>query len=131
MEDKILFEAKIDKWSCKNEKKIDENKPMEVAMVLAEIHDLMDQQIWESVGKEMDTKKLDAIADEITNAVEDSNIGKAKALSKVSSPTTTRKMDIKGKKAVEIAKTYLSRRILKNLGMKIELDPKLAKEYMK
>lgn len=122
MQGNIVFDAKIGEWLCVKKEKIDGKAgDMDVARVLASIHDAMNDKIWHFVGRELDGKRLDAIAYGIVRE----NGGKspeeiARSLSKISSPSTTKKIGVKGKKAMEIAKTYVARRVIDGLGLGIE-----------
>ena len=143
MADRILFDAKIGNWVCIKKGIIDQDtEAMEVARLLASIHDSMDRKIWEFVGKEINTEELDKIAYEITGATYNEKKKSwelkgrkteqqiASALAKLNSPATTRKINVKGKQALEIAKAYLTRKVLTLLGFRIELDPKIAEKYI-
>ena len=144
MEDHVLFDAQVGKWICIKKGKIDKDTAdIEVSRVLASIHDSMDRKIWEYLGKEINLKELDEIAYEITGAQFDKKKKKylvkgrkseaqiAEALAKCNSPSTTKKMTKSPNKHYkEIAKSYLTRKVLDLLGVRMELDPKLVEKFV-
>ena len=142
MDDQISFSAQVDKWVCVKKQKVEQDsEPIDVARILASIHESMDRKIWEFTGKEIPLEELDQIAHEITGAQYNqkkkrwelkgrkSEAQIASALSKLNSPTTTRKINVKGKQAMEIAKSYLTRKTLDLLSFRLELNPKTVEKY--
>ena len=130
MKGNIIFDAQVGNWtSMKNEKIDDSTSNLEVARILSSIHDSMDRKIWGFIGRELDGKKLNGIADEIVKVNgKDTAEQIAKSLSKINSPTTTKKMAIEGKKAKEVAKTYIARRVIDKLDLRIEFVESLKND---
>lgn len=141
--DEVKFEAQIGKWVCIKKGTIEENaSKIEASGLLAGIHDSMDRKIFEYLSDEINTKQLDTIAGEITQAtlnkkgeyelkgrVSEQQIGEA--LAKINSPSTTKKMTLpENKHAMELAKTYLTRKVLEILKVRMEIDPKLIEKYL-
>ncbi|MFH0987027.1 MAG: DUF2666 family protein [Candidatus Micrarchaeota archaeon] len=145
MPDEAMFEAQIGKWVCIKKAKIEPGaEEMEKARILASIHDSMDRKIWEFIGKDFDLAVLDKIVNEITGAEYDEKkkvwtvkgrksaeqIGEA--LAKCNSPSTTKQIPASANKhTVEIAKSYITRKVLDMLGVRLELDPGLVEKYLK
>ena len=145
MEGKIVFDAKVGTWICIKKQKIEEDiDGMDIARALASIHDSMDRKIWEFVGKEIKLEDLDIIAYEITGALfnkkkkrwevkgRKSEAQILKALEDLNSQETIKKIGINNKEhaKLEIAKTYLNRKVLDLLSFRLELDPKIAEKYI-
>jgi len=144
MEDHILFDAQVGKWVCIKKIKIKPNtEPIEISRILASIHDSMDRKIWQYLEQEINLKELDEIAYEITGAQFDkkkktytvkgrkSEAQIAEALAKCNSPSTTKKITKSpNKHYLEIAKSYLTRKVLDLLGVRMELDPKLVEKFI-
>ncbi len=143
MKGEIRFEAEVGKWICIKKEKIDEDtKPIEISRLLASIHDSLDRKIWEYLKEDIKKEQLDKIAYEITEAEYDEKKkqwkvkGKiteekiTKALAKLNSPSTSKKIEVKDKHLKELAKAYLTRKVLELLGFKIEADPKLIDKYL-
>ena len=143
-EEHVIFDAKVGKWVSIKKIKIkpDTEKP-EVARILASIHDSMHRKIWDYLSNEINLKELDEIAYGITGAQFDkkkkeyivkgrkSEAQIAEALAKCNSPSTTKKITKSPNKYyLEIAKTYLTRKVIDLLGVRIEIDPKIIEKYM-
>jgi hypothetical protein len=147
MADEIKFEAQVGKWVCVKKGKIEEGcDKIEASRVLASIHDSMDRKIWECLGDEIKIKEIDKIAGEIAGATYNekkeewkANSGKvteamvAEALGKCGAAATTKRLKEtipENKFAIEIAKTYLTRRVIDLIGLRIELDPEVVEKYI-
>jgi hypothetical protein len=142
--DEIKFEANVGTWICvKKHKAQPGDERIEVARALASIHNSMDRKIWEYTGDEFPLAELDKIAYEITGATlnekkktwevkgrkTDAQIGEA--LAKCGSATSFKNVTLPtNKHAPEIAKAYLTRKVLDLLGVRIELDPEIAQKYI-
>ncbi len=143
-DDYIIFDAKVGKWiSIKKIKIKPDTEKADVARLLASIHDSMHRKIWDFLSEEVNLKELDEIAYEITGAQFDkkkktyvvkgrkSEAQIAEALAKCNSPSTTKKITKSPNKYyLEIAKTYLTRKVIDLLGVRIEIDPKTIEKYM-
>ena len=143
--DEVKFEASIGKWVCIKKGKMEQGTDkIEAARVLASIHDSMDRKIWEFISDEINLEELDKIAYEITGAQYNEKKKKwelkgrkseaqiAESLAKCNSPSTTKKMNLPNNKhALEIAKSYLTRKTLDLLGVRMELDPSIVEKYQK
>ena len=143
-EGQVLFDAQVGKWICIKKGKIEKDTAdIEISRVLASIHNSMDRKIWEYLGEEINLKELDEIAYEITGAQFDKKKKKymlkgrkseaqiAEALAKCNSPSTTKKITKSpNKHYLEIAKSYLTRRVLDLLGIRMELDPKIVEKFV-
>ena len=141
---KILFDAQVGNWICIKKGTIENNTAdIEVSRVLASIHNSMDRKIWEYLGKEINLKELDEIAYEITGAQFDKKKKKymikgrkseaqiAGALAKCNSPSTTKKITKSPNKYyLELAKSYLTRKVLDLLSVRMELDPKIVEKFV-
>ncbi|WP_292460943.1 DUF2666 domain-containing protein [Methanothermococcus sp.] len=131
--EKIQFRAKKGKWFVVKKMDIDENtEDIEVARLLNSIDETINKKIIEFLP--FDMKKLEEIADEIyqkkKGRVKEEDI--ANALSKLKSPSTTRKLNsiTELKEGKEILKIILNNIILERLGIKTRLDTKLIDKYM-
>jgi len=143
-EDHVNFDAKIGKWiSIKKIKIKPDTEKAEVSRILASIHDSMHRKIWDFLTEEINLEELNKIAYEITGAQFDkkkktylvkgrkSEAQIAEALAKCNSPSTTKKITKSPNKYyLEIAKTYLTRKVIDLLGVRIEIDPKIIEKYM-
>ena len=143
-EDHIIFDAKVKNWiSIKKIKIKSDTEKAEISRILASIHDSMHRKIWDFLSEEIDLKELDEIAYEITGAQFDkkkktylvkgrkSEAQIAEALAKCNSPSTTKKITKSPNKYyLEIAKTYLTRKVIDLLGARIEINPKTIEKYM-
>lgn len=143
MSDEIVFSAKVGPWICIKKQKIEQDiKNVEVSRTLASIHESMDRKIWEFLKQDFDLESLDRIAYEITGAVFDEKKKEwflkgriseqqiTEALTKLRSPSTTKKITEQTKSGKEIAKAYLTRKVLELLGFNIELNPKTVDKYL-
>ena len=144
--DEIVFSAQVGNWVCIKKGTPGAGK-IEAARILASIHDSMDRKIWDFLKEDFPLEELDKIAYEITGAIYNEKKkdwlveGKATeeklagALAKLNSPTTSRRINevllAKTKKGPEIAKSYLSRKVIDLLGIRIELDPSVVEKYIK
>jgi len=148
MTDEILFSAQVGSWVCIKKGKLEADaKKVEVSRILASVHESMDRKIWDFLKEDFPLEELDKIAYEITGAAYNEKKkdwlveGKVKeerlsqALAKLSSPTTSRRINdvltTKTKNGPEIAKSYLSRKVIDLLGIRIELDPSIVEKYIK
>ena len=148
MAEEILFSAQVGNWVCIKKGKLEaDSKKIEASRVLASIHESMDRKIWEFLKDDFPLEELDKIAYEITGAVYNekkkdwlvegrvSEERLSQALAKLSSPTTSRRINdvlmTKTKNGPEIAKSYLSRKVIDLLGIRIELDPSVVEKYIK
>ena len=146
--DEIVFSAQAGNWVCiKKEKPEPGAKKIELSRILASIHDSMDRKIWDFLREDFPLEELDKIAYEITGAAYNEKKkewlveGKAteerlsQALAKLNSPATSRRINevlaTKSKNGPEIAKSYLSRKVIDLLGIRIELDPSVVEKYIK
>ena len=145
MADEVKFEAQIGKWVCVKKQTILPGSMMDAARILASIHDSMDRKTWEFLKEDIPLEKIDALVYEITGAEfnekkkiwelkgRKSEAQIAEALAKCNSPTITKKMNEflpANKYAIEIAKSYLTRKTIDMLGIRIELDPEIAQKFM-
>lgn len=142
----ILFSAEVKPWLCIKKQKIEEGtEKIEVSRALASIHNSMDRKIWEYLKDEFPLDELDKIAYDISGAqyyekkkkymvkgrLSEAQI--ATAMAKLSNPSTTKKINEvipKTKNGLEIAKSYISRKVLDLLGFRLELDPKIVEKYV-
>lgn len=148
MTDEIVFSAQVGNWVCIKKGKLDEDaKKVEVSRVLASVHESMDRKIWEFLKEDFPLEELDKIAYEITGAVYNekkkdwlvegrvSEQKLAEALAKLNNPTVGRRINelLKPttKNGPEIAKSYLSRKVIDLLGIRIELDSGIVEKYIK
>jgi len=145
--DEVVFSAQVGNWTCIKKQRIEsDTKKVEIARILASIHDSMDRKIWDFLKEDFPLEELDKIANEITGATYNekkkewlvegkvSEAQLAEALAKLSSPATSRRINEvlpKTKNSPEIAKSYLSRKVLDLLGIRIELDPSIVEKYIK
>ncbi|MEM0372469.1 MAG: DUF2666 family protein [archaeon] len=144
MADEIRFEANIGNWVCVKKHKSEAGEmKIELARALASIHDSMDRKVWEYLGEEFPLEDLNKVAYEITGATynekkktwevkgrkTDAQIGEA--LAKCSSLTSLKNVKLpENKQAPEIAKAYLTRKVLGLLGVRMELDPETVQKYI-
>jgi hypothetical protein len=148
MTDEIVFSANVGSWVCiKKGNPGPGAKKVEISRILASIHDSMDRKIWDFLKDDFPLEELDKIAYEITGAAYNEKKkewlveGKAteerlsQALAKLNSPATSRRINevlaTKSKNGPEIAKSYLSRKVIDLLGIRIELDPSVVEKYIK
>lgn len=148
MTNEVNFSAQVGSWVCIKKGKVEDNaSKVEVSRILASVHESMDRKIWDFLKDDFPLEELDKIAYEVTGAAynekkKDWRVeGKvteerlAMALAKLSSPATTRRINealtIKSKNGPEIAKSYLSRKVIDLLGIRIELDPSVVEKYIK
>ena len=148
MTDEIVFSAQAGNWVCIKKQKVEpDTKKVEIARVLASIHESMDRKIWEYLKDDFPLEELDKIAYEITGAVYnekkkdwlvEGRVGEQKlseALAKLNNPTIGRRINdalaSKTKNGPEIAKSYLSRKVIDLLGIRIELDLSIVEKYIK
>jgi len=146
--DEVNFSAQVGSWVCRKKGKLEaDSKKVEVSRILASVHESMDRKIWDFLREDFPLEELDKIAYEIAGAVYNEKKkdwlveGKvteerlAEALAKLNSPATTRRINdvlaTKTKNGVEIAKSYLSRKVIDLLGIRIELDPGIVEKYIK
>ncbi len=142
--DEVRFEANIRGWVAIKKMKIDEDTPLiEASRILASIHDSLDRKIWEYLKEEIPTEKIDKKAYELTGATYDEKKKQwtvkgrkteqqiAQVLAKCNSATALKGIKLpEVKQAKEIAKSYLTRKCLDLMGVRIELDPKLVEKYI-
>jgi len=148
MTDEIVFSAQVGSWVCIKKGKLEaDSKKVEASRILASVHESMDRKIWDFLREDFPLEELDKIAYEVTGAAYNEKKkdwlveGKvteerlAEALAKLNSPATTRRINdvlaTKTKNGVEIAKSYLSRKVIDLLGIRIELDPGIVEKYIK
>jgi hypothetical protein len=143
MADEVVFTAQVGPWVCVKKFKAEANtRKIDVARGLASVHDSMDRKIWECLKEDFPTDELDKLAYEIAGAEYDekkkdwfvrgrkSEEQIAAALAKLSSPSTTKRINVDTKNGMEIAKAYLSRKVLDLLGFRLELDPAVVDKYI-
>jgi hypothetical protein len=142
-ERKIEFFANDGKWIAVKKMSIkDSHKKADVARFLASVHESLDRKMWEYLGDEMPLDALDEIAFELTGAQKKGKKWKVgrksqdeinEILVQLKSPSTTKKIKehVKRKEMVELAKTYLARRVFELLGVQLEPDPKLIEKHLK
>jgi hypothetical protein len=141
--DEVVFSAQVGPWVCIKKQKVEpDTKKIEIARMLASIHDSMDKKVWHFLGEDFRLEELDKIAYEITGAQFDEKKKEwvvrgrtteqqiAEALAKLNSPATTRQMNVGSARGKEIAKSYLTRKVLDLLGFRLELDPKAVDKYL-
>jgi len=148
MAEEILFSAQVGSWVCIKKGKLEDGtKKIEASRVLASIHESMDRKIWEFLKDDFPLEELDKIAYEITGAVYNEKKkdwlveGRAteeklsQALAKLNNPGVGRRVNelLKPvtKNGPEIAKSYLSRKVIDLLGLRIELDAGIVEKYIK
>ncbi|AEH07193.1 DUF2666 domain-containing protein [Methanothermococcus okinawensis] len=131
--EKIQFRAKRGKWFVVKKMDINENtEDIEIARLLNSIDKTINKKILEFLP--FDIKKIEEMADEIyqkkKGRVKEEDI--ANALSKLKSPSTTRKLNniTELKEGKEILKIILNNIILERLGIKTKLDTKLIDKYI-
>lgn len=146
--DEIIFSAQVGSWICIKKQKIEPDTPkLEVARILASIHDSMNRKTWEFLKDDFPLDELDKIAYEITGATFDEKKKEwsvkgrvteaqlAECLAKLNNPSTGRRinelLNPPTKNGPEIAKSYLSRKVIDLLGIRIELDPTTVEKYIK
>ncbi|MFW5902352.1 MAG: DUF2666 family protein [archaeon] len=137
----VKFHAKIGDWICVKKGKFEEDTdPMEAAKLLASIYDSFKRKIWDYTGEELDLDELDEIAYDITGAEYDDKKDEYRIKGRISNETMTealqdlknkvpRRIDIKNKELREIAKTYVTRKTLELLKIRIEPEPDNFKDY--
>jgi hypothetical protein len=143
-QDHIEFYGKIGKWVAVKKLKMDENtEPLEVVRFLASVHDSTDRKIWEFLGKEIDLEALDKIAYGITEATYNEKKKEWRVAGRISEEKLNKIMArLKNsgrlleniaptKNGNELAKVYLTRMVFDLIGMRIEVDPKIAEKYQK
>ena len=148
MTDEILFSAQVGNWVCIKKGKVEADaKKVEASRILASIHESMDRKIWEFLRDDFPLEELDKIAYEITGAAYNekkkdwlvegrvSEERLSQALAKLNNPGVGRRINELLKPATkngpEIAKSYLSRKVIDLLGLRIELDPSTVEKYIK
>ncbi len=129
----IQFRAKKGKWFVTKKMEITENtEDIEIARLLNSIDETLHRKIYEYLP--FDMKKLESIADEIyvkkKGRIKEEDI--ANALSKLKSPSTTRKLNeiTTSKEGKEILKVILNNIVLERLGIKTRIDTKLIDKYI-
>lgn len=141
MADQIEFFAQYGKWIAVKKMKIENQPKVEVARFLASVHESIDRKMWEFLGDEMPLNALDEIAVEITGATKKGKkwvvprLNEEKTIeimAKLRSPGTSRKVNqlVKGKELSELAKIYLTRRVLEMIGIPIEPSSKTIEKYI-
>lgn len=141
-EDHVKFQAKIDDWICIKKGKFDEHTDdIEAAKLLASIYDSFNRKIWEYIGSEIDLQELNEIAYQITGAEYDDDKEKyrikgrvtnkqiAKAMKALKSKVP-RMLDVEQDELRQVAKTYVTRKTLELLKIKIDPDPDKLKKYV-
>lgn len=148
MAGEILFSAQAGDWVCIKKHKVEpDTRKVEISRILASIHESMDRKIWEFLKDDFPLEELDKIAYGITGAVYNEKKkdwlveGRAteqklsEALAKLNNPGVGRRINelLKPttKNGPEIAKSYLSRKVIDLLGLRIELDPSIVEKYIK
>ncbi|MCD6523119.1 MAG: DUF2666 family protein [Candidatus Diapherotrites archaeon] len=141
--DKIEFFAQVGKWVAVKKMKIDEHvQPIEVCRFLVSVHETLDRKIWEFLSDDFDLKALEKIAADICGAeltkkgwqikgrLSEEKINQI--LAKLKSPTTSKAINqiVKSKRGKEIAKTFVTRKVLEILGYPIELESKQVEKYI-
>lgn len=140
--DQVKFQAKIDDWVCIKKGKFDENTDdIQAAKLLASIYDSFNRKIWEYVGTEVDLEELDQIAYDVTGAEYDedkdeyriegrvTNDQIAEAMQAVKSKVP-RMIDIEHDELRQVAKTYVTRKVLDLLKIRIDPNPKKLKKFV-
>lgn len=145
VEEQIQFSAKVKNWVCVKRGKVDANTPeTEVSRILASIIDSINKKTWDFLKTDFDLENLDEIAYELTGAqainkkgvmgikgrVSEQKI--SECFAKINSPSTTKKFSEKNtltKSAKEVAKAYLTFKIMDLLKIRTSLDPKLIEKY--
>ncbi len=148
MTDEIVFSAQVGSWVCIKKGRLEaDSKKVEASRILASVHESMDRKIWDFLREDFPLEELDKMAYEIAGAVYnekkkdwlvDGKVSEerlSQALAKLSSPATSRRINevltAKTKNGPEIAKSYLSRKVVDLLGIRIELDPSIVEKYIK
>jgi len=143
MSGKVEFYAEVKPWVCIKKQEIKEGSgKIDVSRALASIHESMNRKIWEYLKDDFDLEAIDKVAYEITGAEYNekkkrwmlkgrkSEAQISAALAKLNSPLTTQKLGTTTKNGKEIAKAYLTRKVLDLLSFRIELDPKIVDKYI-
>lgn len=141
MANQIEFFAQYGKWIVVKKMKIENQPKIEVARFLASVHESIDRKMWEFLGDEIPLDALDEIAVEITGATKKGKklvvpgLNEKRTIEimvKLKSSGTARKVNrlVKGKELSELAKTYLTRRVLEMIGVSIEPSSKTIEKYI-
>ncbi len=140
--DEIKFHGKIGDWVCVKKGKFKEDTdPMEVAKLLASVYDSFKRKIWDYVGTGIDLEELDQIAYDITGAEYDEDEDEYRIKGRISNDQITqalqdlknkvpRRIDIENSELREVAKTYVTRKTLELLKIRIEPDPDNFEDYL-
>lgn len=132
--DEVSFIAQVGNWVVIKKQKIEKDtKKIEVARILASIRSTMEKKIWDFLGDDFDLAKLDALATEIVG--EKGKISEermAGMLAKLNSPATGKRIGelAQTKSAREIAKMYLTNRVLELANLRISADPEVIEKYI-
>ena len=143
MADKILFEAKVGDWVCVKKGELTPGvAKIDLARLLASIQESMSRKTWDFMKDDYNLEELDKIAFELAGAQFDEKKkewlvkGKvseqqiATALAALSNPGTTKKMGLQGKNKTELAKYYLTFKVLDLLGVRAAPNAKAFDNYI-
>lgn len=132
--DEVSFIAQVGNWVVIKKQKVEPGtKKMEVARILASIRSTMDKKIWDFMRDDFDLAKLDGLAQEIVG--EKGKISEermAGILAKLGSPGTGKRIGelTQTKNGKEIAKMYLTNRVLELANLRIHADPDIIQKYV-
>lgn len=143
----INFTAEVGNWIVVKKLKVDSNAPkIEVSRSLASIQQTIGKKMWDFMCDELPIHEYDKIAYGVSGAQYDekkkdwlikgkvSEQQMATALVKLSNPSITKQINEvtknKTKTGVELAKSYITVKVLDLLGVRISVDPKLIEKYV-
>lgn len=141
--DRVKFQAKIGDWVCiKKNKFTEDTEDIEAARFLSSVYDSFKRKIWDYVGSEIDLDELDEIAYDITGAEYDDKKDEYRIKGRVTKETMSnaiqdlknkapRRIGLKNNELREIAKVYLTRKVLDLLKIRIDPDPDDLEKYVK
>ncbi len=145
MTGKIEFFAEVpsQKWVVVKKMRVDDDTtPLEIARFLASVHSTLHNKMFYFLGKELALEELDRIAAEIVGAewnqkkkmwqlkgrISESKINEV--LAKLKSPSVSREIGkvVKGKRRQELAKLYVTRKVLDLMKFPLEPDPSVIEK---
>ena len=132
--DEVSFIAQVGNWVVIKKQKVEPGtKKMEVARILASIRSTMDKKIWDFMRDDIDLAKLDTLAQEIVgDKGKVSEERMAGILAKLNSPGTGKRIGelAQTKNGKEIAKMYLTNRVLELANLRIHADADVIQKYI-
>lgn len=141
--DQVKFQAKIGDWVCIKKGKFGEDTDdIQAAKLLASIYDSFNRKIWEYVDSEIDLEELDQIAYDVTGAEYDEDKEEYRIEGRVTNKQIAesmqavknkvpRKIDIEHDELRQVAKTYVTRKVLDLLKIRIDPNPDKLKKFVK